>query len=119
MEHLQVPVVQGGDAGDVTQFALGQELLQIVLACVEIGDGEIVTATVTTVSGVTSESFGWLRRSTKPLGRWNNRSMMRGGSPSPRLKSRANTFSSFGPMPGRADNGANSGLSTGGRIAFS
>jgi hypothetical protein len=42
MEHLQVPVVQGGDAGDVTQFALGQELLQIVLACVEISDGERV-----------------------------------------------------------------------------
>ena len=45
--------------------------------------------------------------------------MMRGGSLSPRLKSRANTFSSFGPIPGKADNGANSGLSTGGRIALS
>src|ERR1700749_1131151 len=43
--------------------------------------------------------------------------MTRGGSPRPR--SRANTFSSFGPMPGRADKAANNGLSEGGRIVRS
>ena len=51
-----------------------------------------VTATVTTVSGVTAESFGWLRRSTKPLGRWNSRSMMRGGSLAAAEKPREQLF---------------------------
>src|SRR5580700_1433816 len=74
-----------------------------------------VTATVTTVSGRTSLSFGWLRRSTKPVGRWKSRSMTRGGSPS-RDNRRANSFSSFGPTPGSAERAAKSGLSTFGRI---
>ena len=77
----------------------------------------MVTFTVTTLSGATSDNFGWLRRSTKPAGRWNKRSMTRGGSPS-RPNSRAKSFSSFGPMPGSADSEANSGLRTGGRMLF-
>ena len=40
MEHLQVTVVERRGARNVTQLALGQELFQIILAGVEIGDGE-------------------------------------------------------------------------------
>ena len=40
---------------------------------------------------------------------------MRGGSPSRPIR-RWNSFSSFGPIPDRAGNGAKSGLSTDGRI---
>src|SRR5580700_1851611 len=43
--------------------------------------------------------------------------MTRGGSPS-RPRSRAKSFSSFGPTPGRADSAAKSGLSTFGRIGL-
>ena len=42
MQHLQVAVVERRNAGDVTQLALGQELLQIIFARVEIGDGQRV-----------------------------------------------------------------------------
>ncbi len=41
MHHLQHAVIEFGGAGDVAQFADRQELLQIVLACVEIGEGEV------------------------------------------------------------------------------
>src|SRR5882724_4092614 len=73
----------------------------------------MITATVAIVSGTTSRSFGRARRSIVPDGRWNSRSAMRGVS---RPNSRANSFSSFGPMPGKTDSEANSGSSKGGRM---
>ena len=42
MQHLQVAVVERRDARHVAQLALGQELFQIILARVEIGDGQRV-----------------------------------------------------------------------------
>ena len=42
MHHLQVAVVERRDARHVAGLALRQELLQIIFACVEIGDGQRV-----------------------------------------------------------------------------
>ena len=42
MHHLQMAVIERGSARDVAQFALRQELLQIIFARIEIGDGERV-----------------------------------------------------------------------------
>ncbi len=42
MQHLQVAVVKRRDSGNVAQFADGEQLLQIVLARIEIGDGQRV-----------------------------------------------------------------------------
>ena len=42
MHHLQMAVVERRDARNVADLALGKELLQIILARVEIGDGQRV-----------------------------------------------------------------------------
>ena len=78
-----------------------------------------MTATVTTVSGVTSREL----RLVAPVDEA-GRQVEQQIDDARRLavarpSRRANSFSSFGPMPGSADSGANSGLSTGGRIALS
>ena len=74
-----------------------------------------MTATVTTVSGMT---VGQLRlvAPVDEAGRQVEQEIDDARRSPSRPSRRANSFSSFGPMPGSADSGANSGLSTGGRI---
>ena len=144
MDHLQHAVEHGDGAGDITRLADRQELLEIVLPRVEIGERERAGVVLgvdaigqawpvrgrrpmaghryadgdDAVRHDVAQRFGRVRRSMAPVGRWNNRSTMR-GSPSRPVR-RAKSRSSFGPMPGRPVIAPNRGLRREGRIgAFS
>ena len=69
---------------------------------------------VTMVSGTASRIFGRERRSTVAWGRWNRTSTTR--APCGLSSSRSNSFAFFGPIPGNALAGANSGSSSEGRM---
>ena len=134
VNHLQMAVVERGDARHVAHLADRKELFQIVPARVEIGDGQRVGV----VAGfdVVGRARAVRRRRTMALHRDGDRHHRIGHdlaqfrlaaavdeagrqmeqqvdnprlSPS-RASSRANNFSSFGPMPGRFVSEANSGL---------
>ncbi len=145
MHHLQMAVVERDGAGDVAQFAFGQELFQIILARVEIGDGQRVG--VVACLDIVGRARPVRRRRAMPLdgdgdGRPPCRARLRRASagcagrrsrsagettdrrcaavsPSRAEKAGEQGFSSFGPMPGSAVSDAKSGLSTGGRIELS
>ena len=143
MQHLQVPVVERRGARHVAQLALGQELFQIILARVEIGDGQRV-GVVESIDVVGRARPVRRRRPVALDGDGDSDDRIRPHLAQLRLvapvdeagrqveeqvddarrlavarQSRAKSFSSFGPTPGSAERAAKSGLSTFGRIKIS